>query len=83
MFKVRHGVAPDSISRRYKSAMYPFTEMKKAQWFEVPADHPAAQKNESGSCSVQSSAHSAGRRLGYKFQTYRTPSNSVVVKRIA
>lgn len=83
MFKVKHGVAPDSISRRYKSAKYPFTEMKKAQWFEVPSDSPLAQKDKFGQCPAQRSAHSAGRRLGFKFQTYRTPTDSVVIKRVA
>ena len=83
MFKVKHGVAPDSISRRYKPAKYPFTEMKKAQWFEVPAGQPEAKVDRWGQCPAQRSAHSAGRRLGFKFQTYRTQSDSVVIKRVA
>lgn len=83
MFKIKHGVAPDSVSRHYRSAKYPFTEMKKSQWFEIPADLPESQPDRWGQCPAQRSAHSAGRRLGFKFQTYRTYSNTVVIKRVA
>ena len=83
MFKVKHGVAPNSISRRYKSAKYPFTEMKPAQWFEVPAGNPLSKKDKFGQCPAQRAAYSAARRLGVKFQCYRTIEDSLVIKRVA
>ena len=83
MYKVRHGVAPDSISRRYKPAKYPFTEMKTAQWFEVPAKDENSKKDKYSQCPAQRAAYSAAKRLGVKFQCYRTHKGSVVIKRVA
>ena len=80
MFEVFKAEVP---SREYTvKTKYPFPQMKPGHAFTVPADHPAAVRNDSGGCSIASSAYGWGNRNGSTFATRRNTDDSVTVYRV-
>jgi hypothetical protein len=78
-FKIKKGLPLPALDIRTK---YPFPQMEVKDYFDVPADDPAATRNSNGNARVQSSAHSWGRRFDRKFHTSRLADGTVRIQRI-
>ena len=80
MFTIFNAECPPRVYPN--TTKYPFADMKPVQAFTVPANHPAAEQNAYGGCSIASSAYSWGRRNDAVFSTRRNTDDSITVYRV-